>query len=288
VRESGADAFDLESWIDRSGVVSGALELGSSDGGVKIEVPDGTVAVSGDGIPLSAMELRLVDEPAPLPSGHVLIGRACDLGPDGSTFDPPLSLTLQYEGMEIPAGVSEQDLVLAYLDDVTGVWVELESVVNTTAKTVTARVRHFTTFAVVGTLRQAAFSIGDMVVDPAEVTPGGFVTVTAEVTNTGGSDGDCLVTLEVDGVVEASRNVVLACGSSCPLTFTVSRDVPGSYEVRIGDSVGEFDVVYLNGDGTPLVLMAGGAGGAAVLLAALVVCFVLVRRRRDLSRRDTV
>jgi hypothetical protein len=235
-RESGPDTFSLESWVDEHGTVAQNLELGSRDGAVRIGVPDGTSAVDGDGQPLCLMELRVVDEPPPVPSAQLIVGSACDLGPDGSTFDPPLSLTLQYDAATVPEGVAENDLTIAYFDEEAGVWIELQGRVDTAASTVTARVPHFTTFAVVGSLRPAAFSIGDLIISPDEAMPGDSITIVAEVTNTGGLEGAQTVTLEIDGVPEEAQDIVLAGGESRAVGFTVSKDTPGSYVARIGAS----------------------------------------------------
>ena len=258
-----------------------ALELGSSDGVVKIAVPDGTSAIKQDGEPVSMMELRLVDEPPPLPPERLLVGSACDLGPDGSTFDPPLRLTLQYDESLVPSGVAEEDLTIAYFDDEAEVWIELAAKVDTAAGTVTAPVRHFTMFAVVGTVRPAAFSVGDLVVDPAEAMPGDDVVISAEVSNIGGMSGSYTVAVDIDGVLEATQSVVLAGGASRNVSFTVSRDRPGSCVVRIGDNVGGFSVTAPGG-GLSGVLWAGGI----VAVVAIAGLFVVLRRRGALAQQD--
>jgi hypothetical protein len=182
----------------------------------------------------------------------------------------------------VPEGVAENDLTIAYFDEEAGVWIELQGRVDTAASTVTARVPHFTTFAVVGSLRPAAFSIGNILISPDEAMPGDSITIVAEVTNTGGLEGTQSVTLEIDGVPEEAQDIVLAGGESRAVGFTVSKDTPGSYVARIGASTGGFSVVS-SPHGLSGVVWAGGIG-TAVVLAGLGAYLAVIRRRQALSR----
>jgi hypothetical protein len=283
-RDPEPDRFSLGDSIDERGTISGALELGSRNGVVRIGVPDGTSAVTEDGEPLSTMELLLVDEPPRLPEEHLLVGSASDLGPDGSTFNPALRLTLQYHDSQVPAGVAEEDLTIAYFDEDAGEWIELEGDVDTEANTVTTRVRHFTTFAILGGIKPAAFSVDGLTVSPAEATMGESVTISARVTNTGALEGSYDMTLEIHNVAEATERVVLAGGASRLVSFTVTRDVRGSYLFRIGEAAGRFDVVAPTAEGASSDVVAGGAIGIS-LLAGLAAAFFTVRRRRATSQQ---
>jgi hypothetical protein len=75
------------------------------------------------------------------------IGQVYDLGPDGTTFAIPVSLTFTYDEGDLPAGALESELVLAFADN--GNWVSLAgNVVDETNNTVTATTTHFTPFTV--------------------------------------------------------------------------------------------------------------------------------------------
>jgi len=72
-----------------------------------------------------------------------------DFGPDDATFDPPITITMEYDPEELPEGVSPEDLVLAYYDDDLGEWVELTDItVDPSNNTVSGLTSHFTQFAV--------------------------------------------------------------------------------------------------------------------------------------------
>ena len=89
----------------------------------------------------------MVTEPAAAPTERVIVS-AYDFGPDGATFAPAITLTITYDPETLAAGVSEEELYLAYWDG--SQWVALESTIDTTANTVTAEVSHFTQFALIG------------------------------------------------------------------------------------------------------------------------------------------
>jgi len=88
----------------------------------------------------------------------------------------------------------------------------------------------------------AQFTITGLDVTPEQVPPGQPVTVSAQVTNTGDSEGSCTVNLTVNGQVEQTKTVTLAPEAMETVTFTVTKEAPGSYTVSIGDLTEEFTV----------------------------------------------
>jgi len=85
--------------------------------------------------------------PPPPPGDAIMV--YYDFGPAGATFNPPLTMTLAYDPVTIPAGVPETSLFIAFYDTTTGQWVVLPgSVVNPVTHTVTAPTSHFTLFSV--------------------------------------------------------------------------------------------------------------------------------------------
>jgi len=117
------------------------------------------------------------------------------------------------------------------------------------------------------------FTITGLDVTPEQVLPGQPVTVSAQVTNVGDSEGSYTVNLTVNGQVEQTKTVTLAPEATETVTFTVTKETLGSYTVSIGDLTEEFTVVassWLNRYWWILVV-----GGAAVVLLA----YFLWRRR---------
>ncbi|MBN1374987.1 MAG: IPT/TIG domain-containing protein [Dehalococcoidia bacterium] len=86
-------------------------------------------------------------------------------------------------------------------------------------------------------------SIQSASLSAARVAPGTPVTVTVNVTNTGDVNGSSRLTLYVSGREESSQGITVSSGESTPVSFTVSRNKPGSYSVYVnGIQAGNFTV----------------------------------------------
>ena len=88
----------------------------------------------------------------------------------------------------------------------------------------------------------AAFSVTNLRIEPSEVKVGEKTTVSAEVQNTGGIEGSYSAELKVNGLNETSQNVTIPAGASSGITFTVSKDTPGVYQVTLDNLTGQFTV----------------------------------------------
>ncbi len=117
-------------------------------------------------------------------------------------------------------------------DEGAGEWVNLDSIVDPETNTITAEVSHFTAFTVLAYTRPAAFVASDLSISPAEVDIGETVTISVLVTNIGDLTGSYEVSLKVDNVVVATKEITLAGGASQKVTFTTTKDVAGTYYRR--------------------------------------------------------
>ena len=88
----------------------------------------------------------------------------------------------------------------------------------------------------------AAFTTGELRISPAEVDTGEEVTITVAVANTGGLAGSYEAALKIDDTVVETKQVTVAGGGSKLVSFSVSRDAPGGYQVSIDDLSGTFEV----------------------------------------------
>lgn len=176
--------IDLEEVIGEEGVIAEEIVavINPTDGFTVI-IPAGTTAEDDEGNPLTGIEVEFVDEDTlpPLPPNAAVLGLAYDFGPDGAQFEPAITLIFTYDEDDIPEGVSEADLRVAYYDEDEGEWVELTDCdVDTVNNIITAYVTHFTTFGLIAS-------------PPATVTttrtvpvpyPGGETTVTITKSST--------------------------------------------------------------------------------------------------------
>ena len=147
---STSTPLDLSGVIDEHGVTQNQLAITVTDIGAEMEIPQGATALTVDGDPLRAISVRRVAVPLAPPADYQIVGLAYDFGPTGATFNPPMTLTMQYDPALCPEGITQEDLAIAYYDAQAGKWVQIECAVDTASHTVTAQVSHLNLFAVLG------------------------------------------------------------------------------------------------------------------------------------------
>lgn len=89
----------------------------------------------------------------------------------------------------------------------------------------------------------AVFQVTELEVAPAEIIPGEDVLITAKVTNIGDTTGDYTVELKINEVAQVVRAVTMAAGETRVMSFLGSMQVPGAYEVELGELTGQFVVL---------------------------------------------
>jgi len=114
-----------------------------------LSIPYGSEIRSVKGTWLSVSEVSIDDSTIKptLPDGYTFISSVYSFLPDGLTLTPRSTLVYQYYPDELPLGIVEADLVIAFYDSEAEEWVILRSVVDMDDCTITARVSHFTRFA---------------------------------------------------------------------------------------------------------------------------------------------
>jgi len=145
---SAGETVDLSGNINDAGVVHDDVQQSIFPGVLDLSIGSGTLALTEGGDPLQGITVEQVcsDYPEP-PENAYIVGCAYDFAPDGATFNPPITVTLSYEPGQVPEGVDEEDLVIAFYNAATGQWVILQSTVDTANHTITAKVNHLTLFA---------------------------------------------------------------------------------------------------------------------------------------------
>ena len=219
-------------------------EFVSEDEMLHIVVPEGTIVLDKDGEPLISLELTTNETPLPPPPEANIVGLPYDLGPDGVTFDQPITITCSYDPYEIPLEVAEEDLVIAYYDEDVGEWLVLPSVVDMVNNTVTTLVDHLSTFTIMAPVPMpvpAAFTPSSLSIFPLEANIGETVSISVLVTNTGEQEASYIVTLKINEMIEETREITLAGGSET-VTFTTAKDEAGTYSVDVNSLRGSFIV----------------------------------------------
>jgi hypothetical protein len=88
----------------------------------------------------------------------------------------------------------------------------------------------------------AEFEVGPLTVTRSGVTVGEMTTVSTNVRNTGGVQGTYTAVLTVDGQQAGKEEVSIGPGGMGTATFQVTKNVPGSYKLAIGDSTATLNV----------------------------------------------
>lgn len=261
-------------------------EIVSDDSVLQIVFPAGTIVQDRDGAQLFGIELAVADTPPPPPPEAYIVGLPYELGPNGATFNRPAMLHFSYDPDEIPPGVAEADLDMGYYDDEAAQWLVLPSGVDIVKHTISTRVDHLSTFAVIAPAPPpppAAFTTSALNISPLETDIGETVTISALVTNTGELEGSYSVTLAKNGVVEETAEITLASGSQT-VTFSTAGDEAGTYSVDVNGLEGSFTV-------REAPILSSGLSGAvmwtilglaiAALMLAVIFFIVKMRRRYD-------
>jgi len=109
-----------------------------------------------------------------------------------------------------------------------------------------------------------------------KVAPGTTITVTADVVNTSTVNGTSSIKVYVNGGLENSQGVTVKSGSNTPVTFTVSRNEPGTYSVYVGGTrAGSFTVDQFADPNMILYI------SVALIFFALAGGAVYIMRRRQ-------
>ena len=234
---------DVSDFVNNDGTFTETVTARSFDTKAKLIINEGTVGLDRYGRRLTQITMTLMEDQLAPPENSNIIGVIYDLGPDGTTFDPPITLTITYDASEIPENTIEDKLVIAMWDDKVGDWVSLpDNAVDTETNTITAAVSHFTAFTVLTHIPQAIFIASELSITPAEVPVGEEVTISTLISNTGDLTGSHNVILRIDKVTTASKEVTLEAGANEKISFTVVKRAAGTYTVTIDGLSGAFVV----------------------------------------------
>jgi len=225
----------LDDLINNSGFFIRDVTVGSTDGDFEFEVEKGTAAFDSTGGVLSYLAIVEAQDlylPPP-PKGTVI--RAYDLAPKGAVFMPPLTLTMQYPEGRDP-GIGDY---IAWWNG--NRWVELGSAVNTDNATVTAKVSHFTRFAIIqstaapteSVLPTTELQVSDLKITPDSPGPRDMVVVRVTVTNPETFNASGPVALALNGKLLLAQDVALPGDGQQTLVFTLAAGNPGSHTVSV-------------------------------------------------------
>ncbi len=235
----------VEDITTSGGVFTESVTFESEDGDLVLSIPEDTVGLTEDGDPLPSISITKDLTPPATPEDTDFVGMPYDLGPDGASFDPPITITFTYDPAQIPHGVGPQSLGLAYYDQETGEWVPLDPTsisIDPETNTITAEIDHFTLFGVTANTAPAEFTVSGLVFPASSIGIAEKTTISAMVTNIGDVAGTTKVTLKINGAAVASKNVKLAGHEFRKVSFATVQGKSGDYKVEIDGLSGTFTV----------------------------------------------
>jgi hypothetical protein len=228
--------------IDSQGRISKEARCISEGGEAYLLLPGGTYCLL-DGFPLNFIYIQPDGEVnPPLPDYMILISRIFNLGPEGSTFNPPIKLIFNYNPALVPDDLDVLDLVIYRWSPGTGQWIPLETHVDPEKQIVWVEITGFSTYAVMLSARPADISVADLTVTPGEITEGEDATVDALLENEGDYSGTCEAALEINGAVAETKTVDVAKRGSATVSFDLTGLAAGTYSIEVGGESGTLTV----------------------------------------------
>jgi len=278
--------------ISYSGKLLKAVNITSGDGKIAIYIPKNTFCLDEKGKRLKELAIRVEEESPELPVDYLLLSKAYNFSPGGTTFDPYLRLTLAYEDNDIPEEVTGGDLYIAYYNTD---WVLPDDISDIERNRISTDVTHLTLFAIIAKSpppTPAEFIVSNLAISQAKVNHGDEVNITIDVENVGGMEGSYTISLLINNVLEETKRVILAPETLKTVSFAVIKDKPGIYSVDVNSLTRSFEVIEVievievtAPSAVPMVSWAvlGKIIGGILIIVAVIVSAILVRRRRALK-----
>ncbi len=206
----------------------------SPDGEVVLYISQGTIARKSNGQSLFSISIKENTIPPEPPADCQFVCLPYDIGPGGTTFNPPALLTFKYSDSQVPAGVAEENMVFATWQD--GKWVELRGgTVDAVNNIVTVPISHFSIYTVMVYTSPASFEISDMAITPTEVYPGDSIRVSATINNNGDLAGSFEAIFKIDNKIIRNQTVTINGRSSQRVSFGADSGSVGEHTASVND-----------------------------------------------------
>jgi hypothetical protein len=246
---------------------------------------DTKVTLANNAVPL-LLRFRASSALPPAPKNTVIIGPVYEISayptsyatvPSPLNISPPATLTLTYDPKTLPKNATE--VFIANYDTTQG-WLALAPVPGVVAELGKAQglASHFSPVAVLARLAEptpAKFEVSNLTVNPSQAQPNQKITISVNVTNTGGESGDYNLDLKVDGTVKSGKQVIVAAGTSQTVNFITTGYEAGKHGVEVAGLTGGFDMIKVP---QPTHINWSFIAGATVII--LLIIGVLIAWRR--------
>ncbi|HEY2899012.1 MAG TPA: hypothetical protein VGL59_00440 [Polyangia bacterium] len=206
---AGTDATTTQTSMSVTAAAGGSLQLQ----GASLTIPAGALAAD------TMITVSAGPPAADLPMKDLISGMVYDLGPNGTQFQTPITLSLPVGAIPV-----DKDAVIAWLDAKTGAWVPLTSGVS--GATVLAQTSHFTTFAVL--------LVGKGGVCPAVAACGGALPGVWDVTSL------CTPQMGVKTLIDCKDGTSATSAASAQFSGTMTINNDNTYHYVYGYTIKTF------------------------------------------------
>jgi hypothetical protein len=131
-------------FMDGNGRAITSGQISTQDGRLTLVIPAGVAIWNAAGAAQPYLSETTLVDPPQAPTGRSIL-TAFEMGPNGVTFNPAITMTITYADNQVPGGAIESEIYPAWWDG--SQWVKIDSAVDPSTNTVTMKVSHFTSFA---------------------------------------------------------------------------------------------------------------------------------------------
>lgn len=207
---------DVSETVTDDGLFTEEVTIKTEEKFGEVTIPENTTSQTKEGEPPTVIWLVEIDKTrANVSESTAVVSLQYEAGPDGLTFDKPITLTLNYDPYSQIAAAQEDSLFIATWDNTAHEWIKLENrTIDKKNKTISAQVLHFSRYTVIAPVPPAP----EPVTDTGGGGGGGYSPEPVSVTDKEGAEN---VVLRIDTLGDKSVAEVGADGTvRKPLTIT--------------------------------------------------------------------
>jgi len=141
---------DVSDVVTEEGVFTEKVIVASETGNGELTIEEDTVGKSEEEEPLTEIWFIEIEKESSAPAADTAtVSAHYEAGPDGTTFETPVTLTLHFDPNDFPARAILGSLAIAVWDEATGGWVRLgNDIIDWAGNTISAPISHFSRYTI--------------------------------------------------------------------------------------------------------------------------------------------
>jgi hypothetical protein len=152
---TGPGVTNIKIYTNSEGLFNIAAMIKSEDGKVILNIASGVSARTKDNSALTNIKIiPMVNQPSSF-GDYKFIGLAYEITPEGATFSPAITLTLDYNPADLPENIDLSSVTIVRYNPTTEKWEPVSSEHNRSQSIVSANIEHFSNYAILGKITQS-------------------------------------------------------------------------------------------------------------------------------------